>query len=131
MSTRQVIHAAFLEMFRRFTSRKLFILIVTCTVPWLCLERAVYHMKQLQSVQAGVYGGMFAAVLALIGVAISKYLGIPTSYSATGSFTGALSSVVEAIHEKREEKIESIEHVVDEGAPGAPARKPFAITPDE
>jgi|688.fasta_scaffold00471_98 hypothetical protein len=75
---------------------------------------------------------MFASVMALIGVAVSKYLNVETSYKAAGSFVGTLAAAGQGLLEKREEhiKTERIERIIDEGAPGAPARRPWTPIAD-
>lgn len=127
MSFRSTTSAALLELFKRLTSRRLWMVIFACTLPWLGLERGVNHLYALQQWQAGVYGGMFLAVMGGIVAIVGKYMGIDSQISATSSVQGVIQAAASAVTEKieRHDIIETIEHVVDEGAPGAPARRPF------
>jgi hypothetical protein len=134
MPARHIIHTALVELFRRLTSRKLWMVIVSCSIPWLGLERGVNHLYALDAQGKAVYGGMFLCVMAAITAIVCKYMGIENvSVSAATSVTGAISAAAEAIAERRDshetreshEVLETIEHVVDEGAPGAPERRPW------
>lgn len=96
----------FAEIIRRMTSRKLWMLIISTTLPWAMLERGVNHLYALDKWQAGVYGGMFAAIIALVGVGIAKYLNVPTTHTSTASVASALTNAATQAFERREEKVE-------------------------
>ena len=126
MRLRPFLYAAGLEFFKRVTSRKLWMVIFACSLPWAGLERGVNHLYALSPQQAAVYGGMFLCVMGAITAIVCKYMGIENvSVSAATSVAGVIQAA--ASHDRREshEIIETIEHVVDEGAPGAPPRRPF------
>lgn len=132
MSLRAFVKSAAMDLWERLTSRKLWLVIFCCSVPWAGLERGVNHLYALSPQAAAVYGGMFLCVMGAITVIVGKYMGVEnTSISSVTSVAGMISAAAQSITEKREshETIETIEHVIDEGAPGAPARRPYA--PDE
>jgi len=132
MSLRTFVSSATLDIWQRLTSRKLWLVIFCCSVPWAGLERGVSHLYALAPQAAAVYGGMFLCVMGAITVIVGKYMGIEsTSLSSATVVSGMISAAAQAISEKREshEIIETIQHVVDEGVPGAPVRRPFS--PDE
>lgn len=108
--------------------------LVSCSIPWLGLERGVNHLYALDAQGKAVYGGMFLCVMAAITAIVCKYMGIENvSVSAATTVTGAISAAAEALTEKREahEVLEQIAHVVDEGAEGAPARRPWTVDAEE
>lgn len=129
MSLRPFARSAALDIFERLTSRKLWMVIFCCSVPWAGLERGVKHLYALTPQAAAVYGGMFLCVMGAITVIVGKYMGVAqTSLSSATSVAGLITAAAQTLVEKREshEIIETLERVVDEGAPGAPARRPFA-----
>ena len=119
MSFRSTTYAALAELFKRLTSRRLWMVIFACSVPWLGLERGVNHLYALSPAQAGVYGGMFLAVMGGIVAIVCKYMGIENiNVSAATSVTGALTSAASHAFSRREEKIESehTERIIHEAA---------------
>lgn len=116
------------DLAARVTSRKLWMLLLACTLPWVGLERGVNHLYALQPWQAGVYGSMFLAVMGVIGALVAKFMGIDSTVGTSTSVVGAITAAATNAF-SREEKVEHIEHVIREGSPGAPARRPF--NPDD
>ena len=117
MSLRSTVSAALLELFKRATSRKLWMVIFACALPWLGLERGVNHLYMLQQWQAAVYGTMFLAVMGGIVAIVCKYMGIDdVRVSAATSVQGVVQAAASAITEKIERN-ETITHIeVDENA---------------
>ncbi len=122
------------ELITRLTSRKLWMVLIACSIPWAGLERGVDHLYALQQWQAAVYGSMFLAVMGGIVAIVCKYMGIDSTVSTATSVTGAISAAASHAFEKREDKseshavIEHVERVVDEGAAGSPERRPWTST---
>jgi len=104
-------HLAF-DFLARLTSRKLWMVIVSCSIPWLGLERGVNHLYALQPSQAAVYGGMFLCVMGGIVAIVCKYMGVNVSVSAATNVTGAISAAAQNIFERKEQQTEM--HIVDE-----------------
>jgi len=69
---------------------------------------------------------LYTVTLGVIGVIIASFLG-SSAFTSKFGISGAAGIAAQAINENRRshEILETIEHVVDEGAPGAPARRPF------
>lgn len=94
------------DLLSRLTSRKLWVLVTACSLPWLGLERGVNHLYALEPWQAGVYGTMFLAVMGVIGALVAKYMGIQnvsvgSNISAMGTAAAAISHALD----RREEQI--------------------------
>lgn len=133
MSFKSTSYAALAELFARLTSRKLWMVIFSCALPWIGLERGVNHLYSLSPTQAGVYGGMFLAVMGGIVAIVCKYMGIDNvSVTAASSVTGAIQAAASHAFDRREITSEHTERIIDEGAPGAPSRRPWTpITDDD
>lgn len=88
---------------------------------------AVFHLYTLppetisafQAITTQALWGVVAIALTLAGVkGVERMM--------TAKFESVATAATQAIQERREEKIERIEHVYEEGAEGAPQRRPFA-----
>lgn len=102
-----------LPLKKRLTSRRLWMVLFACSLPWFGLERGVNHLYALAEWQAAVYGTMFLAVMGVIGALVGKYMGIDnvsigTSTNVVGAITGAATHAFE----RREESVEVNETVV-------------------
>lgn len=98
---------AVIPLRKRLTSRRLWMVIFACSLPWAGLERGVNHLYALQPWQAGVYGGMFLAVMGVIGALVGKYMGIDNvSINTQSSVVGAITAAATNAFERREEKID-------------------------
>lgn len=102
---------------KRLTSRRLWMVLFACSLPWFGLERGVSHLYALQEWQAAVYGTMFLAVMGVIGALVGKYMGIDNvSIGASTNVVGAITGAATHAFERREEKIEVDERIVEEFA---------------
>ena len=119
MSLRSFARAAALDIFERLTSRKLWLVIFCCSVPWAGLERGVSHLYALAPQAAAVYGGMFLCVMGAITVIVGKYMGIEsTSISSATAVSGMISAAAQSLAETRDEHLvtESTQRIMADAA---------------
>ena len=76
-----------------WSSRKLWMFILTVTILWLGLERIINHLYVLPTDKCGFLINIAIAVFGIIGCAAGAYMGFQTRYSA--------DSVASVINEAR------------------------------
>lgn len=109
------VQGAALPLKRRLTSRKLWMVLFACSLPWFGLERGVNHLYALQEWQAAVYGTMFLAVMGVIGALVGKYMGIDAvSIGSQSNVVGGITAAATHAFERRE--TESIEKIIADNA---------------
>jgi hypothetical protein len=120
---------ALIELFKRLTSRKLWVFLISSAVAWAMLERGVNHLYALSPIQSGVYGGMFAIVAGIVGALCSKYIGIEdVSYHAT---VNANASIATQIVHERIESIQELTERFSEEFKSEPSYRPLDTIPLE
>ncbi len=122
-----------------WSSRKVWSTLFSFGLMWSIHLATVNHIYAVLSMQLdpAVSGQavsalvtLYTVTLGVIGVIIASFLG-STAFTSKFGISGAAAIAAQSLTESRKshEILETIEHVVDEGAEGAPVRRPFNPDP--
>ena len=91
-----------------YSSRKLWMFLVTAAILWFGLERVIWHLYALPTEKCGFLINVSIAVFGVLICAAGAYMGFSTKYDA--------GSVVNALNQVRTSREDRTEQIVEEYA---------------